>query len=358
MHPLEELLRRVADSGPEPWYPSLYAQAAGIARDRIDPYLDQLRMGGLIRLTDWVQGRGQGYALTPEGREVLHNPRYLARLVADGEVPRLDYLEAELEPLAERARPVHGRSEVIREALTGPAIPAVTFALIFVNVVWFLAGFKVCADLGVPRDVYWEGAGGRRFNLVLEKLGGMDLDLKYIYQDHQWWRLLTCCFLHIGWMHIGVNMLSLYWIGPLLERMWGSWRFLLLYLISGLVGSAATVVYGRAGVGASGAIWGILATMVTWVLLNRHYLPQGLASRWIGQLVFIFFINIVFTLSLTFISKEAHFGGGLAGLVAAVPMYYTLYGPAWQRVVAALIFAGSLLAGAAWFVTFVLHHVA
>src|SRR6516162_6482007 len=78
--PFETILRQCATVAPQPWYPSAYAQSQGISRDQIDPFLDQLRMAGLIHLTDWVQGLGQGYALTAEGERVLQNPRQLARL--------------------------------------------------------------------------------------------------------------------------------------------------------------------------------------------------------------------------------------------------------------------------------------
>src|SRR5262249_50096678 len=86
IHPLEAILRQCAEAAPQPWYPSTYAQATGVPRDRLDADLDLLRLGGLVHLTDWVQGKGQGYALTDTGREVLQSPRLLARL-RSGSVP-------------------------------------------------------------------------------------------------------------------------------------------------------------------------------------------------------------------------------------------------------------------------------
>ncbi len=77
-NPLESILRLCAAKAPDPWYPSGYAKETGTPRDSLDPYLDQLRMAGLVRLTDWVSGHGQGYALTPAGEDVLKNPRQLA----------------------------------------------------------------------------------------------------------------------------------------------------------------------------------------------------------------------------------------------------------------------------------------
>src|SRR5262245_3503437 len=77
---VEMVLRDMANSGMEPWYPADYARATGMQPVDIDSSLDQLRLADLVRLTDWVQGRGQGYAITPLGREVLANPRLLAQL--------------------------------------------------------------------------------------------------------------------------------------------------------------------------------------------------------------------------------------------------------------------------------------
>src|SRR5439155_27258833 len=64
---LEILLRECQAAAPEPWYPSDYARQTGVARETIDADLDRLRLAGLLRLSDWVQGKGQGYVLTPEG---------------------------------------------------------------------------------------------------------------------------------------------------------------------------------------------------------------------------------------------------------------------------------------------------
>src|SRR5262245_14269736 len=82
---LETILRQVEASAPEPWYPKLYAETTGVPRDSLDPPLEKLRMAGLIRLTEWVKDRGQGYVLTPEGIQALKSERELARL-RDGRI--------------------------------------------------------------------------------------------------------------------------------------------------------------------------------------------------------------------------------------------------------------------------------
>src|SRR6267378_5751680 len=85
-NPLEMILRLCAAEAPKPWYPSVYTQTTGEPRDRLDPHLDRLRLGGFVQLTDWVQGKGQGYALTPAGGQLLEQPRLLARL-RNGDLP-------------------------------------------------------------------------------------------------------------------------------------------------------------------------------------------------------------------------------------------------------------------------------
>src|SRR5206468_3377911 len=81
---LEMILRDCEAAGDQPWYPSEYAQVTGVDRGRLDACLDELRLGGLLRLTEWERGKGQGYALTEVGREMLHRPRLLNQLRSQG----------------------------------------------------------------------------------------------------------------------------------------------------------------------------------------------------------------------------------------------------------------------------------
>jgi len=135
----------------------------------------------------------------------------------------------------------------------------------------------------------------------------------------QWLRLLRNCFVHFGLIHLGVNMYSLYAIGPFLEHIWGRTRFLLLYLLSGFAGSCALVISNPtiSGAGASGAIWGILASLPVWIALNRRYISHSWASGMMRQLLFLFILNAGISLAPG-ISAAAHFGGGAAGAVAAL----------------------------------------
>jgi membrane associated rhomboid family serine protease len=121
-----------------------------------------------------------------------------------------------------------------------------------------------------------------------------------------WYRLLSAAFLHYGPIHLGMNMLALWWIGRPLEDYLGPVRYLLLYLVSGLAGSAgALVVTPNADtVGASGAIFGLLGAAI--VLERQGAYVLG------GSAMTLLIVNVAFTFAVPGISIGGHLGG-LAG---------------------------------------------
>jgi membrane associated rhomboid family serine protease len=350
MEPLEAILRLCAQATPDPWYPTIYAQAAGVSRDSLDPDLDRLRMSGLIRLTDWVQGRGQGYTLTPLGSQVLDDPRQIARLRA-GQLPAAaDEPVRAFEPSMPRPMSWE-RGEVVRAAFLDPATPVVTFSLLFLNIAVFLAGIALASSQHVPLGDFIGGNGKGGAVAAIQRQTGF-LSGEDVYIRGQWWRLLTCCFGHVGFIHLAVNMYSLYVVGPLLERLWGSRWFLVLYLVSGLGGSCGMLLENPllGGAGASGALWGIMASFGTWIFLNREALPPTLLASWRRSLLITFLLNVFITFGIAHISKGGHFGGGIVGLIAAVPADYLRFGRGWQRLAAwpGLIAVPLTCVGLAW----------
>jgi membrane associated rhomboid family serine protease len=126
----------------------------------------------------------------------------------------------------------------------------------------------------------------------------------------EWWRLITAAFLHYGPLHLGINMYSLYFAGTLLEQLIGRWRFALLYLASGIAGSAGAMVWSpnQVTLGASGAIFGILGGL--FVLERRGNIATG------GQIAGLIVLNLIFTFALSsFISVGGHVGGLIGGVV-------------------------------------------
>ncbi len=327
-HPLEMILRLCAAADPEPWYPRDYAAAAGINRDQLDPFLERLRLAGLVRLTDWVKDHGQGYVLTPEGKQTLESPWDLAQL-SNGRMPSGHPTP---EPVAgpEVHREDWDRGGRILADLQRPQTPVVTNVLLAINVVWFLAGLVLAQQQGLAVSQYMEGPSrANGVGLIAHQIG--DLSGADLLRG-QWWRLLTCCFVHYGVMHIGVNMLTLLMVGPMLERMWGRWRLLAIYLISGWGGSCIVMIVDpRTKVaGASGALWGIVASAAVWILLNRAYLPRELSSAWLRNLFVAFLLNAFISMGPN-ISASAHFGGGAVGAVAGVLANLQRFGAAGRR---------------------------
>jgi membrane associated rhomboid family serine protease len=152
----------------------------------------------------------------------------------------------------------------------------------------------------------------------------------------EWWRLIACCFVHFGLVHLAANMLSLYAVGPFLEIRWGRIRFLLLYLLSGLAGSCAVVIFTPAveGAGASGAILGVFASLLPWILLNRRYLSRGRSL--LRNVLVVIALNVVISM-LPGISAAAHYGGGGAGILAGAALNEQRFGSGMLRWLAGLL---------------------
>jgi rhomboid protease GluP len=130
------------------------------------------------------------------------------------------------------------------------------------------------------------------------------------------WRLVTPLFLHAGLLHIGVNMYSLWALGPAVERFFGRVRFLIVYLLSGICGVLLSLIMSpNASVGASGAIFGLLGALATFLYLHRAIFGQ-LGAMQLRQLVFVALINLGMGLTPG-IDNWGHVGGLVAGVALA-----------------------------------------
>jgi membrane associated rhomboid family serine protease len=189
-----------------------------------------------------------------------------------------------------------------RAAFEGAGAKA-TKALIGINVAVYIAELAQGGGLyGVHSTIYEKGF------LYAPFVGQGD-----------WWRLATAAFLHYGPVHLLLNMLGLYWFGSLLEQRIGSGRYLLIYFVSGLAGSAGALVLSptSATVGASGAIFGILGAGLV-LERQRDYVFGGSAM---GVIV----ANLVLTFAWSGnISVGGHIGGLIGG--AAAMLVLTRFG--------------------------------
>jgi membrane associated rhomboid family serine protease len=188
-----------------------------------------------------------------------------------------------------------GGQRVVRRPAAYQAVAPITRALIGINIAVYLA--ELASGSGVNGARGWIFEHGVLFGPLV--------------QAGDWWRLITAAFMHYGPFHLLMNMYALYFAGTLLERAIRPWRFLLLYLASGLAGSAGALVWSpdTPTLGASGAVFGILGAL--FVLERRGQLATE------GQIAGLIVINLIFTFAFArLISVGGHVGGLVGGVLA------------------------------------------
>ena len=131
-----------------------------------------------------------------------------------------------------------------------------------------------------------------------------------------WWQPITSMFTHEEVLHLGLNMLALYFLGPMLENVLGRARFLALYFVSGLAGCAAVMLLSNPHaptLGASGAIYGLAGALVVLVVK---------VGGQVQTIVFVIGLNLIFTFTVSGISWQGHIGGLVGGVVIGAAMVY------------------------------------
>jgi membrane associated rhomboid family serine protease len=179
----------------------------------------------------------------------------------------------------------------------------------------------------------------------------------FVIVQHEYWRLFTSAFLHLGLLHLAFNMWALWVMGAFVESAVGRLKFVLLYFVSALAGSVLILVAAPAvsiTAGASGAIFGVFGALAAYAYINRARDPQSRAL--LGNVVFLIVINLVFTFSSSVVSWQAHIGGLVAG--AATMFVLTMGGRKDPRarfdtadLVGILLIVGVLVALTWWRVT-------
>lgn len=163
----------------------------------------------------------------------------------------------------------------------------------------------------------------------------------YIHTWHQWWRFVTPMFLHVNLLHLIVNMYSLWIVGPYVEKLYGSAKFVVFWVltgVAGVVGSYLTVRPGLAGnpitgfifkaydtpsAGASGALFGLVGVLFVFGIKFRHELPEGFKRAFGTGLLPMIVLNLFIGYVLRgFIDNAAHLGGMLSGAVLALVVDY------------------------------------
>ena len=186
----------------------------------------------------------------------------------------------------------------------------ITRFLIVLNAIGFLW------EISVAGPGILSFAGGGNMDRVLQE---GSLYPAAVLQNGEWWRIISGGFLHGGLLHIGVNMLSLWYLGRFIEYAIGPWRMLFIYMAS-LIAAGLGVVYFSAPlvptVGASGAIFGLFGALFA-IGLKLGKPGMDLVRANIGILV----LNLIITFAVPAISWQAHISGLIAGFVLTFAVY-------------------------------------
>jgi rhomboid protease GluP len=198
------------------------------------------------------------------------------------------------------------------EAHAGPeesnGNPIVTFTLIGINALMFIV-----PALASPSWL-WKP--------TTKQLLDWGADFGPLSLHGEWWRLVTCCFLHLGVIHIAMNMFILLQAGAFAEALYGRMRFLLLYLLAGIGGSLASAFRQPpvVSVGASGAIFGVYGAILAFLLMQRRAVnPEAAKKIAKGAGVFLLY-NLAFSVAIPGVDLSAHLGGLVAGFLVGLPL--------------------------------------
>ena len=152
-------------------------------------------------------------------------------------------------------------------------------------------------------------------NITLLRFGA---NLDVLTKNGDYFRLITCAFLHIGVVHLIFNMYALYIIGPQVESFFGKIKYLSIYLISAVSASILSLAFNTNTIsaGASGAIFGLLGALLYFGYHYRVYLGNAVRS----QIIPIIIINLLFGFTMTGIDNAAHIGGLIGGVLASIAL--------------------------------------
>ncbi|GGA68401.1 rhomboid family intramembrane serine protease [Ornithinibacillus halotolerans] len=179
--------------------------------------------------------------------------------------------------------------------------PIFTYLLIAINAILFLL-------------LEWNGGSENHLTLI-------EFGAKYnpLIIDGEWWRIVTSMFLHIGLLHFASNMLFLYFFGSLAERIYGSVRFLIIYMLAGVGGGVASfALVTNLSAGASGALYGLFGAFLYFGIFHKRIFFQTIGTN----ILFLLGINIILGFSMPQLDVTAHFGGLIAGFVASAIVHF------------------------------------
>jgi len=160
-----------------------------------------------------------------------------------------------------------------------------------------------------------------------------------ISERHEWWRLVTAGFLHGGWLHIGMNSWVLYSLGAQVEQIYGTARFLVIYLVGTVAGFYLSFLFNpmTPSIGSSAGITGLIGAMIAFGIAYRDRIGNEIRNQYIQWVVYMLAIGLIGGLG---IDNYAHIGGVVGGFavgwVAGLPVRASREREAMWRVLGAV----------------------
>lgn len=182
----------------------------------------------------------------------------------------------------------------------------VNLLLVAANVIAFI----VLSILGSTEDVLFMVNHGAAFT-------------PYILENGQYYRLVTCMFLHFGIYHLFYNMFLLIFIGDTLEKTIGKFRYVLIYLVGGVAGNVLSLLSDMhsgdyaVSAGASGAIFAVLGALI-WIVFRNQGNLEGYSSE---RLILMTVLTVAQGFLIGGVDNYAHIGGLITGFLLAVLLY-------------------------------------
>jgi len=162
--------------------------------------------------------------------------------------------------------------------------------------------------------------------------------------QHDWWRLLAATFIHIGIVHLALNMWCLWELGKLAETLFDKWSFLLIYLLSGIAGEITSVGWNAHGVsaGASGAIFGLTGALIAALKIGKLPVPREQVKETLRSVLLFAGYNLVYGAIKSNIDNAAHLGGLVAGLIIGASLsQHLISGPEVRARLRFFVFIGA-----------------
>lgn len=191
-------------------------------------------------------------------------------------------------------------------------VPYITYILIAINVIIYLL-----MVFGYRNNILWYGA-----------------NIPDLIRRGEIYRLISSVFVHASFLHVFCNMYALYVIGPQLESYLGRYKYLIIYLVSGITGNLLSMVFGsNISVGASGAIFGLFGALLYFGYHYRVYLGTVIKSQLIPLIVLNLFIGFM----VPNIDNAAHIGGLIGGILMTVALGVKYKSSSFEKINGAIV---------------------